>query len=222
MDFPPAFRSLSFFSCFSYCFRSSFCFCTYIFLNATRKQSNTITNVFMSQGVVLFCHTLILQGHMQWYNLDIIYERVHWHHFVYDTHSSCPCNSRVSGCPSEQYLYKHHPRNSGRGTRSEGSSSNPVGSLGIKRRQQDMSATWPATIKSTQKWLHAFNHICIQLFRSQIYNWKRSMFRKPFLHGSEIFKILWESPTYTTRELYINNTTQLQNGEPRITFTGNC
>lgn len=42
VDFPPAFRSLSFFSCFSYCFRSSFCFCTYIFLNVTRRHQAKI------------------------------------------------------------------------------------------------------------------------------------------------------------------------------------
>lgn len=38
VDLPPALRSFSFFSCFSYCFRSSFCFCTYIFLNVTANR----------------------------------------------------------------------------------------------------------------------------------------------------------------------------------------
>ena len=35
VDLPPAFNSFSFFSCFSYCFSSSFCFCWYIFLKVT-------------------------------------------------------------------------------------------------------------------------------------------------------------------------------------------
>lgn len=40
MDLPPAFSSFSFFSCFSYCFTSSFCFCWYIFLKVTGVENN--------------------------------------------------------------------------------------------------------------------------------------------------------------------------------------
>lgn len=38
VDLPPAFSSFSFFSCFSYCFSSSFCFCWYIFLKVTGAE----------------------------------------------------------------------------------------------------------------------------------------------------------------------------------------
>lgn len=41
VDFPPAFSSFSFFSCFSYCFSSSFCFCWYIFLKVTGAEDGT-------------------------------------------------------------------------------------------------------------------------------------------------------------------------------------
>lgn len=41
VDLPPAFSSFSFFSCFSYCFSSSFCFCWYIFLKATGQSGRT-------------------------------------------------------------------------------------------------------------------------------------------------------------------------------------
>lgn len=39
VDLPPAFSSFSFFSCFSYCFSSSFCFCWYIFLKVTVDEA---------------------------------------------------------------------------------------------------------------------------------------------------------------------------------------
>lgn len=40
VDLPPAFSSFSFFSCFSYCFSSSFCFCWYIFLKVTGAEED--------------------------------------------------------------------------------------------------------------------------------------------------------------------------------------
>lgn len=112
VDLPPAFSSFSFFSCFSYCFRSSFCFCTYIFLNATTKR-------------ILYFKTHYL------YNITHIDS--YWKKLRV-THSSCPCSNRVSGCPGEWYLYRHRLRNSGHGTQSVGSSSSFAGSFGKKEK----------------------------------------------------------------------------------------
>lgn len=51
VDFPPAFKSLSFFSCFSYCLSSSFCFWTYIFLKVTNREITVlIGSFFNNQG----------------------------------------------------------------------------------------------------------------------------------------------------------------------------
>ena len=44
VDLPPAFSSFSFFSCFSYCFSSSFCFCWYIFLKVTGARGRGVIN----------------------------------------------------------------------------------------------------------------------------------------------------------------------------------